>query len=380
MGLCSSKQSDEVAKEPEVKEAEKVEEEVPKEDEPKKAEEEPVEKEEEPKEAEAEPTSEEEVVQCAKVWLGQIIGPGGSTLKELQESTGANIDVAQGEEDPVPITITGSPGAVADAKQKIEAIIKEAENPDYEGEEGKKWREEADNCAKKAEECAKEKDALEEVVQCAKVWLGQIIGPGGSTLKELQESTGANIDVAQGEEDPVPITITGSPGAVADAKQKIEAIIKEAENPDYEGEEGKKWREEADMCAKKAEECAKEKDALFDSGDKAGGHAKLDEVKEWQRKMHEANDKAAEAIFDHRNAGKGDRYMDFHGLRKKEAMDILEKKMAVLEGKGGEVELIPGAGNHSSGGVVLKPAVISFLKEKGLKFEENNGGIIMVTL
>eukprot|EP00565_Helicotheca_tamesis_P009138 CAMPEP_0185731478 /NCGR_PEP_ID=MMETSP1171-20130828/13019_1 /TAXON_ID=374046 /ORGANISM="Helicotheca tamensis, Strain CCMP826" /LENGTH=61 /DNA_ID=CAMNT_0028400755 /DNA_START=6 /DNA_END=191 /DNA_ORIENTATION=+ len=61
-------------------------------------------------------------------------------------------------------------------------------------------------------------------------------------------------------------------------------------------------------------------------------------------------------------------------------MDILEKKMAVLEGKGGEVELIPGAGNHSSGGVVLKPAVISFLKEKGLKFEENNGGIIMVTL
>eukprot|EP00565_Helicotheca_tamesis_P002484 CAMPEP_0185723616 /NCGR_PEP_ID=MMETSP1171-20130828/401_1 /TAXON_ID=374046 /ORGANISM="Helicotheca tamensis, Strain CCMP826" /LENGTH=143 /DNA_ID=CAMNT_0028391351 /DNA_START=160 /DNA_END=588 /DNA_ORIENTATION=+ len=113
-----------------------------------------------PKTAEAGTAESEEVVQCAKVWLGQIIGAGGSTLKGLQESTGANIDVGQGEEDPVSITITGSPDAVLAAKQKIEAIIKEAENPDYEGEEGKKWREEADMCAKKAEECAKEKDAL----------------------------------------------------------------------------------------------------------------------------------------------------------------------------------------------------------------------------
>ena len=220
--------------------------------------------------------------------------------------------------------------------------------------------------------------ATEVVIQCKKVWVSHVIGPHGATIKDLQSSTGANIDIGDG--DPTPITITGDAGAVASAKTKVEAVIKEAENPDYEGAEGKKWRAEADKCAQKAEECAKEKDRLFDSGDKAAGHKKLDEVKEWQRKMHEANDKAAEAIFNHRNAGKGDRYMDFHGLRKKEAMDILEKKMDALKGKGGTVELIPGAGHHSSGAAVLKPAVIDYLKKNNLNFEEKNAGDIIVHL
>uniref|UniRef100_A0A7S2VBU0 Smr domain-containing protein n=1 Tax=Entomoneis paludosa TaxID=265537 RepID=A0A7S2VBU0_9STRA len=219
-----------------------------------------------------------------------------------------------------------------------------------------------------------------EVISCKKVWVSHVIGPHGSTIKELNSSTGAHVNVGDSSHDPVSITITGSPSSVKAAKAKVEAIIKEAEHPDYEGAEGHKWREEADRCAKKAEECAKEKDALFDKGDKSAGHKKLDEVKEWQRKMHEANAKAADAIFENRNKGKGDRYMDFHGLRKKEAMDILEKKMGALKGKGGTVELIPGAGHHSQGAAVLKPAVIDYLKKNGYKYEEKNAGDLIVHL
>jgi len=225
--------------------------------------------------------------------------------------------------------------------------------------------------------------STKEVIHCKKTWVGQVIGPHGSTIKELKSSTGADIDIGDSHSDPVSITITGSAGAVKAAKAKVEAIIKNAEHPDYEGQEGHKWREEADRCAKKAEECAKEKDALFAKGDKSAGHKKLDEVKEWQRKMHEANDKAAEAIFNNRNKGKGDRYMDFHGLRKKEAMTILDKKMQALKGKGGDVELIPGAGHHSKGGeshAVLKPAVIGYLKENNYKYEEKNAGDLIVHL
>lgn len=220
----------------------------------------------------------------------------------------------------------------------------------------------------------------EEVISCKKTWIGQVIGPQGSTINELKSSTGADIKIDQSDADPVNITISGNPEAVQDAKAKVEAIIKNAEHPDYEGEEGHKWREEADRCAKKAEECAKEKDDLFAKGDKKAAHEKLDEVKDWQRKMHEANEKAAEAIFDNRNKGKGDRYLDFHGLRKKEAMSILEKKMAELKGKGGDVELIPGAGHHSEGAAVLKPAVIDYLKQHGLKYEEKNAGDLLVHL
>jgi hypothetical protein len=49
--------------------------------------------------------------------------------------------------------------------------------------------------------------------------------------------------------------------------------------------------------------------------------------------------------------------------------------------KKGELELIPGAGNHSgSGGAVLKPAIIGVLQDKRMKFEEKNKGSIIVHL
>ena len=194
----------------------------------------------------------------------------------------------------------------------------------------------------------------------------------------LKEKFNVDIDVGDSGEDPVTITIKGNKVGVTAAKLAVEAIVQDAEHPDYEGEKGKALRAKADELAQKMEEAGKEKDALFDKGDKSGGHAKLAEVKEFQKKMHEANAAAAEAIFEHRNAGKGDRYMDFHGLRKQEAMDILEKRLGNL--KGGEVELIPGAGHHSSGAAVLKPAMEAYLKDNGFAFEEKNAGTLIAKL
>ena len=218
-----------------------------------------------------------------------------------------------------------------------------------------------------------------EVVKCKTTWIGQVVGPQGSTVNEIKTTTGAEIEISESGQDSL-VTISGSKNAVNAAKARVEEIIKDAEDPDYEGSEGRKWREEADRCAQMVEECAKEKDALFEKGDKRGGHKKLVEVKEYQRKMHEANGKAAEAIFNNRNKGKGDRYMDFHGLRKQEALDILETKMSALKGKGGDVELIPGAGHHSQGAAVLKPAMLGFLKKEGLKYEEQSAGVFLVHL
>lgn len=189
--------------------------------------------------------------------------------------------------------------------------------------------------------------------------------------------SGADIQVGQ-EGDPVTTTITGSAAAVATATAAVQRVPKAAESPDYEGDAGRALRAKAEEYAARMEQAAAAKDEAFNNGDKALGHAKLDEVKEWQRKMHETHKQAAAAIFQHRNAGKGDRYMDFHGLRKQEALDLLEERLAKLSG--GTLELVPGAGHHSSGGAVLKPAVEGLLKQKGIRFEEKNAGTILATL
>mmetsp|Transcript_17075 Transcript_17075/g.27394 ORF Transcript_17075/g.27394 Transcript_17075/m.27394 type:complete len:169 (-) Transcript_17075:196-702(-) len=132
-------------------------------------------------------------------------------------------------------------------------------------------------------------------VMCAKAWVGRLIGPGGTVLAELKSTTGASIEIGgRGGADPVTVRISGTPAQVRAAQAVVSKLVGEAEHPDYEGAAGKKWRTEADRCARAAEKCAEEKDALFGAGDKAGGREKLGEVKEWQRKMHVAN---AQVIF-----------------------------------------------------------------------------------
>ena len=223
--------------------------------------------------------------------------------------------------------------------------------------------------------------ATEWEIKCAQKWISAVIGPNGSKINELKFMTGAEIDIDRSTADPVTIRIKGDPKQVKAAREAVRAVIKDAENPDYEGAAGKKFRQEADAHAKRADELAKKKDALFDAGDKAGGRAALEEVKAAQRSMHEANAKAAKAIFENRNKGKGKMYMDFHGLRKAEAMDALRTRLAELSGAKGVLELVPGAGKHSGGGgAVLMPAVVAELKEKGLKFEEKTAGSLIVQL
>ena len=121
--------------------------------------------------------------------------------------------------------------------------------------------------------------ATEWEIKCAQKWISAVIGPNGSKINELKFMTGAEIDIDRSIADPVTIRITGDPKQVKAAREAVSAVIKDAENPDYEGAAGKKFRQEADAHAKRADVLAKKKDALFDAGDKAGGRAALEEVK-----------------------------------------------------------------------------------------------------
>ena len=170
--------------------------------------------------------------------------------------------------------------------------------------------------------------------------------PAGASFSELRFMSGAEIHIDKGK-DPVTITITGDPKQVKDARQAITQVINDAEHPDYEGEAGKKFRKDADGHAKRAEKLAIEKDALFARGDKENAHRKLDEVKAAQRAMHTSNAAAASAIFENRNKGKGNMYMDFHGLRKTEAIGLLETRTCCAFPKSRRLFTAPGRVHYS---------------------------------
>lgn len=100
------------------------------------------------------------------------------------------------------------------------------------------------------------------------------------------------------------------------------------------------------------------------------------EGRKWGEKVDEDNAKAVDAIFHHRNDGKGKFYIDFHGLYVKEAMSCLEKRLNDLGRNNGKVlKAITGAGNHSPGHHAhIKPAVEEYLRTHNYKYKPDTAG------
>jgi len=60
-------------------------------------------------------------------YVGRIIGRGGSRIRELQDDSGARINIVKDEanSDTTPVELTGSEDCQYQAKQMIEAILQE---------------------------------------------------------------------------------------------------------------------------------------------------------------------------------------------------------------------------------------------------------------
>ena len=153
-------------------------------------------------------------------------------------------------------------------------------------------------------------------ILCDARWVSHVIGPKAVTLKGLEDSTGASVDIAEDQTlHMIPIIIKGTPVAVSKAVAAIEAIIANAENPDYEGQEGKKWRAEAQHCYEERTRLKILQQEAFDAGDHKKGHAMIADAKKRGEDAVAANSKAASCIFSFNNDGKGDMYIDLHGLK-----------------------------------------------------------------
>ena len=220
-----------------------------------------------------------------------------------------------------------------------------------------------------------------------------IIGPKGSTIKQLQEETSSKINVKDSDDDSKHITIEQS----ANPKACYERIMAELKKYGWEFDAKENQFVEHDTDAMKMfkelekkiseesklmSDCFERAKKAYESGDGALSKQLSEEGKQHQELMKKYQQESANTMFEHLNKDKGDLEIDLHGQYVDNAMDFLKKRIEKLRGeKQPKLTIIYGAGNHSDEkGPKIKPAVLEYLKNEGITFEEINHGSISANI
>uniref|UniRef100_A0A8C8A1J7 Poly(rC) binding protein 3 n=1 Tax=Oryzias sinensis TaxID=183150 RepID=A0A8C8A1J7_9TELE len=145
--------------------------------------------------------------------VGSIIGKKGETVKKMREDSGARINISEGNCPERIVTITGP----TDAIFKAFAMI------------AYKFEEDIINSMSNSPATSKPPVTLRLVVPASQC--GSLIGKGGSKIKEMRESTGAQVQVAG---DMLPnsteraVTISGAPEAIIQCVKQICVVMLES--------------------------------------------------------------------------------------------------------------------------------------------------------
>ncbi|RDX62890.1 Far upstream element-binding protein 1 [Mucuna pruriens] len=153
--------------------------------------------------------------------VGVIIGKGGETIKYLQLQSGAKIQVTRDmDADPTSLTrmveLMGTPEAIASAEKLVNEVLAEAES----GGSGIVAR-----------RLTGQAGSDEFVMKIPNNKVGLIIGKGGETIKNMQASTGARIQVIPLHLPPGDpstertLKIDGTPEQIESAKQLVNQVI-----------------------------------------------------------------------------------------------------------------------------------------------------------
>lgn len=151
-----------------------------------------------------------ENIECPQEFVGRIIGRSGETIRTLQSASGAHIVVKQEFPDGVPrqITVNGRSDAVERAVKMVNELIAGGTSTQ-------------DIIRKYGQGATK-------TLQCPKTMVGKLIGKGGETIKNLQKTSGASIQIDQSG-DPCVVTISGQGKAVNTAHQMVRDLIMQAQ-------------------------------------------------------------------------------------------------------------------------------------------------------
>ena len=137
----------------------------------------------------------------------KLIGPQGSTIRDIQDRSGAQVDVARRNtavDGMIEVTLSGPEDCCKSARDLINNLVEESSHP-------------AETVYMTIEES-----------MC-----GLIIGARGSKIRSIQDNSGASIRIDKRNEardGKVQVTITGSAQQCGDAKDEIEHIINEGGN------------------------------------------------------------------------------------------------------------------------------------------------------
>ncbi|XP_072431693.1 poly(rC)-binding protein 3 isoform X4 [Chiloscyllium punctatum] len=145
--------------------------------------------------------------------VGSIIGKKGETVKKMREESCARINISEGSCPERIVTITGPTDAIFMAFSMI----------------AHKFEEDINSSMTNSTVTSKPPVTLRLVVPASQC--GSLIGKGGSKIKEIRETTGAQVQVAG---DMLPnsteraVTISGTPDAIIQCVKQICVVMLEA--------------------------------------------------------------------------------------------------------------------------------------------------------
>lgn len=162
--------------------------------------------------------------QLEQIFLGRLLGKGGSNIKQLRADSGASIDM---QADSRLVTVSGSKEAVEKAKLLILNQLEEFEARDYSVD-----------------------------MRVPEAALPALIGPKGATIRSLEEKSEAKIDVNRGKKL---VTLRGPKKHCQVASELISEILKDGDfldTPDKVGKD-KSSKSEAPVVADVVDEVDK---------------------------------------------------------------------------------------------------------------------------
>ncbi|KAI4137378.1 MAG: hypothetical protein L6R39_007318 [Caloplaca ligustica] len=161
--------------------------------------------------------------------VGLIIGRGGETIRDLQERSACHVNIV-GEEKSVngfrPVNLIGTPQAAAVARGLIMEIV----DSDTKNMNAQNVNRDPVRGGQSMFGGGDEK--INDNITVPSEAVGMIIGKGGETIKDMQQSTGCKINVSQpnGRDIEREIGLVGSRGAIEAAKRaimdKVHAVVR----------------------------------------------------------------------------------------------------------------------------------------------------------
>eukprot|EP00607_Mallomonas_marina_P003721 CAMPEP_0182427706 /NCGR_PEP_ID=MMETSP1167-20130531/19001_1 /TAXON_ID=2988 /ORGANISM="Mallomonas Sp, Strain CCMP3275" /LENGTH=338 /DNA_ID=CAMNT_0024610139 /DNA_START=61 /DNA_END=1074 /DNA_ORIENTATION=+ len=181
----------------------------------------------------------EQEVECPQGLVGRIIGSSGATIRELQSKCGAKIQINQNFPDGVnrKIMVTGSKDAVQYAVQLLNFVMENGPSlsnlPPRGGAAGGMggggafFNAPAAGGPGVSPMTSLPNGQSQQTIECAKQYVGRIIGRSGETINLIQSKSGSKIQIDQSvpEGQPCKVSITGTPPSVTCAVQHIQELI-----------------------------------------------------------------------------------------------------------------------------------------------------------